>query len=103
MPSRLHIQINRRAIGGALLIWLAVQVSLQLKSVGVALLTPSSLLVSGLVAYPLLVIWPLLKGVAARQVRGEPQQSPVERRASTLVSVQIVALSSMLVGVLFYL
>ena len=50
-----------------------------------------------------LVIWPLLKGVMARQVRGEPQQSPVERRASTLVSVQIVALSSMLVGVLFYL
>jgi len=103
MPSRLHKQINRRAIAGALLIWLTVQLSLLLKPVGIALLTPSSLLVSGLVAYPVLVIWPLLKGVLIREVRQDPDQSPIERRASTLVSVQIVALSSMLVGVLFYL
>jgi len=68
-----------------------------------SLLMPHSLLIAGLVAYPVMVGWPLLKRLFTRQVRLEPEESIHERRVSTLVSFEIFALSSMLVGVLFYL
>ena len=103
MPGRVHKQMNRRAIYGALVIWVAVQVTQLLKPVGIPLFAPSSLLIAGLIAYPGLVLWPLVKGFLKGPARVEPEESAQQRRVSTLISVQIVALSSMLVAVLFHL
>lgn len=103
MPSRIHKQINRRAICGALSIWMAVQLAQLLKPIGISILAPPAILVVGLIAYPVLLLWPLLKRLLTGPRPIEPQESADERRFDTLISVEVVALSSILIGIVLYL
>ena len=103
MPSHIHKQINRRAICSALSIWLAVQLAQLLKPVGISMLGPPSLLILGLLMYPVLLLWPLLRSNPTGRFNGEPAESASDRRLNTLISVEVVALCSILIGVVLYL
>lgn len=101
MAQDRHRQIIRRVIVSSLLVWLAIHGAQSLDSPGVAAVLTGSLMIGGLAALPLFVLWPWLIGYLRHERRCP--QSASERRYQALVSIEIIALCAMLIVLLVYL
>ena len=113
MSSSRHIRTTRRAIYGSLLVWMAVQFTLILKPFGVPAFVPGSLVMAGLVAFPVFLLWPWLKDSFLEPDRGNPEEPIPEdplledqernQYLGTLVRFEVLALCAMLLLILCYL
>ena len=113
MSSDRHIRTTRRTIYGSLLVWMAVQFTQILKPFGVPAFVPGSLVMAGLVALPVFLLWPWLKDSFLEPDRGNPEDLMSEdplledpkrhQHMRTLVRFEILALCAMLLLILFYL
>lgn len=88
---------NRRAIGIALSVWLGAQL-LTLFDPSSVPLTASALAATGLISMPLLLLWPWIRP-SPMKIAHETQRAPrsPEIRHKALISVEIVALSALLI------
>ena len=113
MSSSRHIRTTRRAICGSLLVWMAVQFMQILKPFGVPAFVPGSLVMAGLVALPVFLLWPWLKDSFLKPDRSKPEgpmpEDPLledqerDQHMRTLVRFEILALCAMLLLILSYL
>lgn len=94
--------LSRSAIYGSLLIWLMVQFTQLLKPLGIPGFKSDSIVVAGLIALPALLSWPWLKGFLFEVADDDPQPSLPDRQHQRLVTVEIVALSFMLLFLLLH-
>lgn len=94
--------LSRSAIYSSLLIWLAVQFTQLLKPQGVPVFKSDSIVVAGLIALPVLLSWPWLKDFLFKVADDDPQQPRSDRQHQRLVTVEIVALSFMLLFLLLH-
>jgi hypothetical protein len=97
-------QINRRVILSSLAIWLAIQLSQALEPIGTTAALAGPLMLIGLMALPLLALWPWLKGRFVEKSTGcDPDERRGEEPHQILVSLEILALSGMLFFLLMHL
>ena len=93
-----HRATNRRAIGIALGIWGFAQV-LAHSETSVTQLSSNSLAVTGLVVLPIVLAWPWIRDCLSK--RKDPiEPDAAEGGHKTLVSLEIAALSAMLIFLL---
>ena len=89
---------NRRMIFLALCVWMGAQALLYLEPSGVPGALASYLIITGFIALPVILVWPWLQNVFTKVEREDPlRQVPEEGRYQALISLEIAALSSMLI------
>jgi hypothetical protein len=104
MTYERHRQINRRVILSSLLIWLAIQLTQAFEPLGSVAALTEPLMIIGLTALPVLVLWPWLKGrFLWKGVDTEQDQRRALEPHQILVSLEILALSGMLFFLLAHL
>ena len=97
MPTSQQKRINRRAIYGSLVVWLAVQFTQVLKPLGIPTFLSSSLLYAGLVCFPALILWPWLKDlIQERSNQQDPLDPTTDRYLDAMINFEIIVLSGML-------
>jgi membrane protein implicated in regulation of membrane protease activity len=89
----------RRVIISSLLMWLAIHGAQSLETPGAEMLT-GSLMIAGLTALPLLLLWPWFRDWLRHERHRRPPRA--ERRYQALVGVEIVALCAMLIVLLMF-